>query len=166
MLDALTQDERDFIDELLFADLLMWAFQFVRTRTSYRFNESLDAVYQRETALGIDFNAHALARVDALASLNRLQDTVQEKVCFIEGSWDGDSLGWFIRLSAITERPSASHSHYTKHDLCVVRGIKDQVEYATALGEELARLAGTTFYLTSVEINDEKRWWDTHVGEP
>ena len=166
MLDALTQDERDFVDELLFANGFFSALLFVRAKMGSGINETSDAVYQRKIAIGIDFNGHALARVDAFASLSRLQEKTQEKICVIEGSWDGDSLGWFIWLSAITEQPSARHPRYTDHGLCLVRGIQDQVGYATALGEELAHVAGTVFHLTSVEIDDEKRWWDTHVGEP
>lgn len=161
MLEALSQDQRDFVDELLFTNGFFSAFLFVRAKTHGSINDVLGAVDERKTALGIDFNGHALARVAALASLSRFQATVEDKVCVVEGSWDGDSLGWFVRLSAITEQPSAYHPRYSEHGLCIIRGIDNQVEYAAALGEELARLAGTTFYLTSVKIDDEKRWWDT-----
>ena len=161
MLEALTQDERDFVDELLFADLTLPAMQFVQVVSHCHLREAIDAVDTRKTTLGIDFNGHTRARVVAFDTLSWLQKTVQGEICVIEGSWDGDSFGWFIRLSAIIERPSARHPRYTDFGLCVVRSLPYQVEYAAALGEELARLAGTMFYLTSVEIDDEKRWWDT-----
>jgi hypothetical protein len=151
------EDQWDFVDEMLFLDRWLPAVVFVRDSTSCRLNDALDAVDSRKQKRGIDFNGSALARVTAFASF----DKITEPICVIEGSWDGDTLGWFIRLSAITEQSSVRHPRYTDHGLCVVRGLQDQVKFATALGEELARIAGTPFYLTSVEIDDRTRWWDT-----
>ena len=130
---------------------------FVRGITACGLNDALDAVDSRKQMLGVDFSGSALARVSAFASLVK----IAEPICVIEGSWDGDSLGWFIRLTAITKQPSQFHAEYMLHGLCLVRGLDAQVERAVTLGEELAQAAHTTFYLTSVEIDDEKRWWDT-----
>ena len=156
-MNDLTEDQWDFLDELLFLDRWLQAVMFVRGVTACGLNDALDVVDRRKQKLGVDFSGSALARVSAFASLVK----ITEPICVIEGSWDGDSLGWFIRLTAITEQPSQFHPKYTQHGLCLVRGMEAQVARATALGEELAQAAQTTFSLTSVEIDDEKRWWDT-----
>ncbi len=156
----LTEDQWNFVDELLRINSWLPAVMFVRDTTSCCLNDALDAVESRKQALGIDFKGSALARVAAFASL----DKITEPICVIEASWDGDSLGWFIRLEAIIEKPSQQHSRYTQHGLCDIRGMDEQVERAVTLGKELAQTAHTTFYLTSVEIDDEKRWWDTQAG--
>lgn len=154
---SLTEDQWDFVDELLFLDSWLQAVMFVRGSTACGLSDALDAVDSRKQKLGIDFSGSAFARVSAFASL----DKVTESICVIEGSWDGDSLGWFIRLTAITKQPSQFHPQYTQYGLCLVRGLDAQVERAIMLGEELARAAQTTFYLTSIEVDDEKRWWST-----
>ncbi len=135
---------------------------FVRHSTACGLNDALDVVDSRKQKLGVDFSGSAIARVAAFANLNE----ITEPICVIEGFWDGDTLGWFIILTAIIEKPSAQHPRYTQHGLCDVRGMDAQVERAVTLGEELAQTAHTTFYLTDksedfATLDYEKRWWDT-----
>lgn len=155
----LSKDQWEFVDELLFMNWRLPAVVFVRDSTSCRLFEALDAVETRKTALGIDFSSSACARVAGFGAL----DKVPRPIRVIEGFWDGDDGGWFIILAAIVEKPSAQHPRYTQYGLCDIRGYPRQVEQAQALGEELAAVAGTTYYLTSIEEDDEKRWWDTET---
>ena len=152
----MTEDQWEFVDEILFLDRWLQAVMFVRGITACGLNDALDVVDRRKQKLGIDFSGSTLARVAAFASLNK----ITEPICVIEGSWDGDTLGWFIRLEAIVEKPSQQHPRYTQYGLCDIRGMDSQVERAVMLGEELAQAAQTTFHLASVEIDDRKRWWD------
>ena len=154
---SLNEDQWDFVDEMLFLNRWLQAVMFVRGSTACGLNDALDAVDSRKQALRIDFSSSAIARVAAFASL----DKIMEPIRVIEASWDADSLGWFIRLEAIAERPSEQHPKYTQYGLCDIRGLDAQVERAVTLGEELAHTAHATFYLTSVEVDDEKRGWDT-----
>ena len=152
MLINLTEDQWNFVDELLRADQTLIAIRFIKESTACRLNDAIEAVDSRKQEIGVSFSGNTLARVKAFDTL----DKVPQAIRVIEGSWDGDSLGWFIRLTAIVEEPSQYHFKYTQYGLCLIRGIDAQVERAITLGEELAQAAGTTFYLTSVEVDDEK----------
>ncbi len=152
----LTEDQWKFVDELLFLNRRLPAIVFVRDSAACRLIEAMDTVETRKMALGLDFSGSAFSRVIGFANL----DKVTEPICVIEGSWDGDDGGWFIHLIAIVRQPSPYHGRYTPFGLCDIRGLDTQVERAVALGEELARAAHTTFHLTSVEIDDRKRWWN------
>lgn len=152
----MNDDQWEFVDEMLRLNQTLSAIQFVKQSTSGHLKEAIDATYNRKQKIGVDFTSSARARVAAFTALNKVVDPI----CVIEGSWDGDSGGWFIILIAIVERPSQQHPKYTQYGLCNIRGYPGQVERAQALGEELAQAADTTYYLTSVEVDDEKRWWD------
>ena len=152
----LSQDQWEFVDEMLRLDWVLPAMQFVMSSVSCRLREAIDVIHTRKAELGIDFSSNARARVAAFTALNK----VPHPIHIIEGFWDGDDGGWFIILTAIVEEPSAQHPKYTQYGLCDIRGYPGQVEQAQALGEELATTAGTVYYLTSVVEDDEKRWWD------
>lgn len=83
----------------------------------------------------------------------------------MEASWDGDSDGWYVRVSAITEQPSAQHPRYTEHCLYAVRGLDRQVERAVEFGTDLAEASGAEFYLTEAQPGD-RRWWDDPAPWP
>ena len=149
----LSDDQWDFVDEMLLMNWRLPAIVFVRDSTSCRLMEAMDAVETRKRALGIDFSSSARARVIGFSRLSK----VAEPIRVIEGFWDGDDGGSFIILAAIVEKPSERHPKYTQYGLCDIRGYPGQVEQAQALGGQLAAEAGTTYYLTSVEEDDEKR---------
>jgi len=157
----LNADQQEFADELIRADIRLWPIMFYRHVTGCSLNEALGAVDDRQRQLGVSFNGDSFARKDAFEGLNAVKDPV----VVIEASWDGDSGGWFIRLTAIAQVPSEYHPRFTAHGLCLVRRWGKMVERAEELGRELAELAGAPFYLTSVEVDDRVRWWDTQPAE-
>lgn len=153
----LNADQQEFVDELIWEDMRLWTIMFYRHVTGCGLNQAFEAVEDRKRQVGVSFYGDSLAHKEAFERLNAVQDPI----VVIEGSWDGDSWGWMIVLSAITQASSESHPRYTAHDLCAVREMEKQVEEAKALGRELAEAAGAPFYLTSVEVDDMARWWDT-----
>ena len=153
----LNADQQEFMDELIRMDMVLETVKFYRHIAGCGLNQAVEAMETRKRHLGVSFWGDSLARKRAFEKLYAIKDPV----VVIEGSWDGDSWGWMIILSAITLGPSEYHPRYTAHGLCTVRQFEHQVERAEALGRELAELAGAPFCLTSVEVDDEARWWDT-----
>lgn len=153
----LNADQQAFVDELIREDIRLWPIMFYRHVKGCSLNEALGAVDDRQRQLGVSFDGDSFSRRDAFERLNAVKDPV----VVIEASWDGDSWGWMIVLSAITQVPSEYHPRYTSHGLCNVRKWDKMVERAEALGRELVELAGAPFCLTSVEVDDGVRWWDT-----
>ncbi len=145
------------MDELIRADMVLEAVKFYRHVTGCGLNQAVEAMVMRKQHQGVSFWGDSLARKRAFERLYAIKDPV----IVIEGSWEGDSWGWMVVLMAITLAPSEYHTRYTAHGLCAVRQFEYQVERAAALGRELAEAAGAPFYLTSVEVDDEVRWWDT-----
>lgn len=145
-----------FVDELLWGNSWLRATIFYREVSRCGLNDAHSGIDERKQQLGVNFDGESLARTKAFARLYALK----EPVVIIEGSWDGDSLGWLIGLSAITQTPSQSHSKFTESGLCLVRDWENKVEYAEALGQELARVAGACFYLTNATVDDRIRGWD------
>jgi hypothetical protein len=153
------------IDQFLFMCLFGLAFDTYREITEAGINESVRAIADREQFLLEKspelFKTKAEHRAEARSRL----ETIPSEIVIIEGYWDGDSHGWCITLSAITEGPSRRHPKYTQHWLYDVRGMDRQVERAIEFGTELAKSLGVEFSLTdtnTVPINYEKRWWDEH----
>lgn len=151
------------LDELLFQERLIQAIKAYRTRTGTTIHEAAEAIDQREQELrrrhperfktDADYRREAYERLQAITA----------RILVIEGSWDGDSWGWFIRLSAITDEPSDQHPHYSERGLYLLRTWDRIVERATEFGTELARSVGVGFYLTDdneLEPDDGKRWWN------
>ena len=103
----LTEDQWQFVDEMLFIDWTLEAIRFVRGSLHCDLREAMDIVYLRKAKLGLDFGGQALSRVTAFASL----DKIAEDICVIEGYWDEDDSGLFVRLSAITKQPSKKPCH-------------------------------------------------------
>jgi len=153
----LNADQQEFMDELIREDMGLWPTMFYRHVTGCGLNQAFEAAVTRQRHLGVSFDGDSFARRDAFESLSAVKDPV----VVIEASWDGDSWGWMIILTAITRGASEYHPKYTAHGLCTVRRFEHQVEKAEALGGELAELTGAPFYLTSVEVDDRMRWWDT-----
>ena len=154
----LNADQQDFVDELIWENRLMDVARFYRAATGCGLNQAAEALDIWRRQLGVSFDGDSLARNKAFERLSTVKDTV----VVIEGSWDGDSWGWYIGLSAIAQVPSLYHPRYTEYGLCSVRGFANQMERAVALGTELAEAAGTHFHLTSVTEFPPVRWWDTH----
>ena len=157
----LDADQQAFVDELIREDIRLWPIMFYRHVTGCSLNEALEAVDDRQRQLGVSFSGDSFARRDAFERLN----AIKEPVVVIEASWDGDSWGWMIVLTAITQAPSEYHPRFAAHGLCDVRRWERIVERAEELGCELAEMAGVPFYLTSVEVDDRVRWWDTQPAE-
>lgn len=163
MVNKLTDDEWQAIDAFLFADARIAAIKAYREITGVGINESLEATSDRMQYLLARsperFKSDAEYRAEAYSRL----EAIRSRIVVIEGSWDGDTWGWFIRLSAITDEASRQHPKYTEYGLYLVRGIDRQVEQAVEFGTELARSVGVDFYLTdtnTIYVNYEKRWWD------
>lgn len=132
------------------------------------FQAALDALGQRDLELRSRqperFETDADFRREAY---ERLQ-TITAFIAVIEGSWDGDSRGWFIGLSAITEEPSPQHPRYKEHGLYSVREWDRMVELAVEFGTELADRAGVEFYLADANKmtpDEDRRWWNSSPGE-
>lgn len=164
----LTADEWKAIDEYIVGDSLLLAVKAYRELTEAGIDEAVEILSRREQALRETqperFKTDAEYRTEALLRLRN----ISSGIVVIEGSWDGDSRGWFIRLSAITDQPSQRHPKYSEYGLYDVRGLEQQVERANAFGTELANAVGVDFYLTDTNtevINYEKRWWDNQEGQ-
>jgi hypothetical protein len=165
MMNKLTDSQWHSIDELLFADLRIEAIQAYRENTRLGIHQSMDATEERKQYLMAKFPERFKSDAEYRAEAHDRLQAIRSKILVIEGSWDGDTWGWHIRLSAITEEPSWQHRKYTEYGLYSVCGMDRQVERAIEFGTELARSAGVDYYLTDDNtdyINYEKRWWDDH----
>lgn len=91
-------------------------------------------------------------------------------VACIEALWDGDTDGWFIRLSAITLEGSEYKEHFL---VCITKGndsrlFNGQVPpwpesvHAIDVGQRLAASIGAEFYFPSPDAPDDRRppWLD------
>lgn len=166
-MEELTTENWKAIDELIVADRIIHAIKVYRERSGSGMNEAIEIISRRKHALMENeperFKTDAEYRAEAFSRLRN----IVSRIVVIEGSWDGDSEGWFIRLSAITEQPSQQHPKYSEYGLSIVRGLEQQVERAKTLGTELANAVGVDFDLTATNtdvINYEKRWWDDQEG--
>lgn len=93
----------------------------------------------------------------------------------IEASWDGDSVGWMLIVSAIIEEPSQQHPQFKEYGLASFRGsggdmrlFNHQVppwpesQDATKLGKILSEKFGVPFYFPCPDWPDDEcaRWWE------
>lgn len=87
------------------------------------------------------------------------------KVACIEALWDGDTNGWFVRMSAIMLDGAAHREHFLA---CVSKGgdirlFNGQVPpwpealHATDVGDQLAKHYGVEFYFPSPESPDDQQ---------
>jgi hypothetical protein len=124
-----------------------------------------------------EFNRLASLKADEAASFATLDakiSTLPGKLACIEALWDGDTDGWFIRLSAIMQNDHAYDEHWL---VCISKGndtrlFNGQVPpwpeavHAAEVGEKLARHRGAEFYFPSrEEPNDNKPSWLQRVPD-
>lgn len=99
---------------------------------------------------------------------------IPQPVVAIEATWDGDTQGWFVRLTAIVERPGRYHDRFDDVQLAVISRGSDirlftgavppwpEATEATAKGEAVAAALGVPFHFTQPDKPDDQlpRWWD------
>ena len=165
-MNELTPEQWQKIDALIIDDSMIAALSLYTELTNVSLKEAMDELYARRDSLQ-ERHLVALPTSSSLyeTSVQRL-DKINDKVVVIEGSWDGDSDGWFIRIAAIADHPSAFHPKFTEYSLCFVRDSQNKAKMAKEIGAELARHAKVDFYLTEDDpdfsvFDYEKRWWDT-----
>lgn len=109
-----------------------------------------------------------------LADLITTTQALPTRPVAIEASWDGDTQGWFVILSAVLDRPGPSHPDFDSIDIATLRQGGDlrlfngavppwpEVRQAAGLGKALAAHCGVPF-LPAPEEPDigQPRWWDT-----
>ena len=93
----------------------------------------------------------------------------------IEAFWDGDSVGWFVVLTAIIEQSGPSHPQYREYDLASLRGPDGdmrlfngqippwpEAQLACEAGQEIAARLGVPFYFPSPARPEVQcpRWWE------
>lgn len=163
----LTKEQEQEVDALILTDRVLDAIRFYKQAANTPLKEAINEIHSRRNDLSKKHpKVKPTVEAFVIESIHKL-NTIHEKLVVLEGSWDGDDRGWVIIIAAITEQPSGSHSRYTAHDLCEVRGASanDQINEAVAIGASLASYANTDFYLTDTtpdysKIDDTKRWWD------
>ncbi|RKN24129.1 hypothetical protein D7147_03805 [Micromonospora musae] len=113
----------------------------------------------------------------------RLREKVMamtDPVVAVEALWDGDTQGWFVRLYAITQRPSPHHPRFDEQPLAGFRHGSDlrlfsgevppwpEAAEATEKGRALADNIGVPFYFASPDVPDDDlpRWWDLQADPP
>ena len=79
---VLTEDQWDFVDEMLRLNTWLMATVFIRDSTACRLNDAFEAVGDRRQAPGADFSSSVCARVAAFIALNKVADPIR----VIEGS--------------------------------------------------------------------------------
>jgi hypothetical protein len=99
----------------------------------------------------------------------------------IEALWDGDSIGWYVVLTAITEEPGPTHARYGEYDLASLREAGGdmrifngqvppwpEAELAREVGQEIATRLGVPFYFPAPHCPEDQcpRWWDRDRGYP
>ena len=118
--------------------------------------------------------------MDDLDSLEAELDAFPDKLVALEACWNGDTRGWFLRLFAIFDIPSADHPRYTSRLVQTVSSTSErrlfkrearpwhEARVANALGEALANKRGVPFYFPAPMVPDEQcaRWWDRECGHP
>ena len=152
------------LDEWIYADAMLLAIRAYRELMGCGLNDAVEAIHQRQRELQAQqperFKRDTNYRREAWERLK----AICTRIVVVEASWDGDSDGWFLRLSAITEQPSVQHPRFTEHGLYSVRGLDRQVARAIEFGTKLAEACGAEFCLTETEPGD-RRWWDTPVAD-
>jgi hypothetical protein len=107
--------------------------------------------------------------------LSKADDLSGAPVAF-EAFWDGDSIGWFVTLSAVLR----AREGYTNHYLCGLRDGGDirlfngqvppwpEARLAQEVGTELARRFGVPFYFPSPDHPEDQcpGWAERDQGYP
>ena len=165
-MNELTPEQWQKIDALIIDDSMIAAIRLYRELVNVSLMIAVDELQARRDSL----NERHLIAIPTSSSLYETSvqglDKINDKIVVIEGSWDGDSDGWFIRIAAIADHPSPLHPKFTEYGLCLVRDVRDQANMAKEIGGRLARRAKVDFYLTDDDpdfsvFDYEKRWWDT-----
>jgi hypothetical protein len=101
-------------------------------------------------------------------------DALPERPVAIEASWDGDSSGWYVCLTAILKTESGYRDSHlgAMQDGGDLRLFNGQVPpwgeavLAREIGEELAARFGVPFYFPSPNHPEEDcpRWWEQDQG--
>jgi hypothetical protein len=132
-----------------------------------------DLIADRYQALGdsVVFKPERPILSDLVAKIGE----VAEPIAAIEAGWDGDTVGWFIWLSAVLLGPGPDHADYRDlrlgwyrrrdGDLRLFQGTvppwpeaRDAIEDGTILAERF----DVPFYFASPDTPDldRPRWWD------
>jgi hypothetical protein len=87
-------------------------------------------------------------------------EKVDERPVAIEALWDGDTSGWFLRLSAVMPKNARGDLHFRLFHLGDFQS-QDDVTLVRFLGEAIAGRYGVPFFFPSPdkEEDDCPHWW-------
>jgi len=154
----------DDIDACLYADQFMNALKRYRELTGVGMDAAMSVILERNSSLKRQFPERFKSDTDYRHQATLALAAVAGPIVVVEASWDWDSHGAFLRISAITRRASQYHPQYTEHCLYGFRGEADEIAPAIDFGKEFAASVNAPFYITDTQdMNDTKRWWDDQV---
>jgi hypothetical protein len=167
--DELPAELREQVDELIIdGDRWLRACKALRDGGPWRLPDVMDVVHRRR--------AEIADRIQLRPEEPRDPDTLIARVAAlptppdaIEALWDGDSVGWMVRVYAVTRDPRSETplaGIRRGSDLRLFNGTVPpwpEAQEAMETGGIVARHFGVPFFFASPETPDipDVRWWDT-----